>query len=232
MRQSFDIHWLTQHRSEVPDHNDWLSPNERNVLAGLTVLKRRSDWRLGRWTAKCLLRSRLDARFGIRGHEDIDVRAAADGGPVVYIHGKLAAVTLSISHSNGVGLCALAESETRLGCDTELIEPRTAAFVSDFFSIEERNVVGRVPAGDQPFVETLIWSAKESVLKALRVGLRRDTRSIVVDAPIAYRHRQDRWQRFTARCTDSGEVFGGLWMSAEGHVHTVATGRHPSIQDA
>ena len=232
MRQTLDIHWLTRHRSEVPDHNDWLSPNERDVLAGLTVLKRRSDWRLGRWTAKCLLRSRLDAQFSIRGHGDIEVRAAADGGPVVDIHGKLAPVTLSISHSNGLGLCALVESETSLGCDTELIEPRTAAFVSDFFSSEERDVVSRTQAGDRPFVETLIWSAKESVLKALRVGLRRDTRSVVVDVAGGFRHGEDLWQRFTARCTDSGEVFGGLWMSAAGHVHTVVTGRHPSIQQA
>jgi 4'-phosphopantetheinyl transferase len=232
MRQSLDVHWLTRRRSEVPDDNDWLSPNEREVLTGLTVLKRRSDWRLGRWTAKCLLRSRLDGRYRMRDHRDIEVRAAADGGPVVYIHGNLAPVTLSISHSDGVGLCALVESETGLGCDTELIEPRSAAFVLDFFSGEERDVVGRLPAGDRPFIETLIWSAKESVLKAIRVGLRRDTRSVVIDVPGAYLHREDLWQRFTARCADSSEVFGGLWMCAAGHVRTVAMGRHPSVQKA
>jgi 4'-phosphopantetheinyl transferase len=232
MKQSFDIHWLTRRRSQVPDNNDWLTPDERAVLAGLRVLKRRSDWRLGRWAAKCLLRARLDRRFRIRCHGDIEVRAAADGGPVVLIHGQPAPITLSISHSNGVGLCALVERETSMGCDTELIEPRTAAFVSDFFSGQERDLVGRVRAEDKPFVETLIWSAKESVLKALRVGLRRDTRSVVVDVGDRVARRGAAWQPFAARCTDDGDVFSGLWMSAAGHVHTVATGTARGCQAA
>ena len=122
-------------------------------------------------------------------------------------------------------MCALVERETSLGCDTELIEPRTAAFVSDFFSGKERDLVGRMRAADRPFVETLIWSAKESVLKALRVGLRTDTRSVVIDVGDGVSDGGNLWLRFSARCSDDGDVFSGLWMSAAGHVHTLATGQ-------
>jgi len=228
--QSLDVHWLTRRLADVPDHNNWLSDREREVLAGLTVIKRRSDWRLGRWTAKCLVRAQLDRRFGIHEYGDIEVRAAPDGAPDVYVRGEVAPVTLSISHSNGVALCALAVCEMRLGCDTELIEARTEAFVADYFSSEERGVVARMPIWHRPLAATLIWSAKESVLKARRVGLRHDTRSVVVDVGDSVRCRRDQWTRFSARCTDDGGAFGGFWMSAAGHVHTLATEPRVSAQ--
>ena len=40
------IYWLTQHLGDVPRHNQWLSPSERVVLSGLTIVKRRAEWRL------------------------------------------------------------------------------------------------------------------------------------------------------------------------------------------
>ena len=38
--------------TEVPADDEWLTGAEHDVLAGLTMAKRRADWRLGRWTAK------------------------------------------------------------------------------------------------------------------------------------------------------------------------------------
>ena len=66
-----------------------------------------------------------------------------------------------------------------LGCDLELVEPRSDRFVADYLTAAEQQLVlGAGPERD--LVANLIWSAKESALKVLRVGLRRDTRSVEV----------------------------------------------------
>ena len=87
---------------------------------------------------------------------------------------------ISLSHSSGRAVCAVALSGAALGCDLEEIAPRSDAFVADYFTSEEQSMVaGSSPAG-RPLVSTLIWSAKESALKALQAGLRLDTRSLIV----------------------------------------------------
>ena len=68
-----------------------------------------------------------------------------------------------------------------LGCDLELIEPREGNFLDSFFTVEEMTAVRALrerdlAAGD--ILTTAIWSGKEAVLKALREGLRIDTRRI------------------------------------------------------
>jgi 4'-phosphopantetheinyl transferase len=72
-----------------------------------------------------------------------------------------------------------------LGCDLELIEPRELNFVHDFFTPGELAAVQALPPGpDRDTLITVIWSAKEAALKALREGLRLDTRQI--DCAIAW----------------------------------------------
>ena len=56
-----------------------------------------------------------------------------------------------------------------------------AAFVADYFTPAEQALAHRAPSErDWQRVTNLIWSAKESALKVLRTGLRRDTRSVEV----------------------------------------------------
>ena len=217
------IYWLAQRLADVPRHNDWLAPPEQTILARLKVVKRRADWRLGRWTAKCALRTCFARKLGTRLHNDIEIRATGSGAPVVFIHDEPAPVALSISHSNGVGLCVVSDRKIGVGCDAELVEPRSDAFVSDFFSPAEREAIAHVTPDDRPLLTTLIWSAKESVLKALGEGLRRDTRSVVVGVGIENRgDGGDHWNRFTARCTDGAQSFNGWWCVANRFVYTVA----------
>lgn len=64
----------------------------------------------------------------------------------------------------------------------------------------------------------LLWSAKESALKALGEGLRRDTRSVgVTTAPPVEPHG---WGALRVR-TDDGPRLAGCWRAAEGFVWTV-----------
>ena len=50
------------------------------------------------------------------------------------------------------------------------IEPRSDAFVADYFTIEEQALVARASAADRDRILALLWSGKESALKALREG--------------------------------------------------------------
>jgi 4'-phosphopantetheinyl transferase len=229
MNPAPEIYWLTQSMGDVPRQDDWLTPGEEATLAKLKFPKRRADWRLGRWTAKCALRNRFAAMLGTRCHDVIEIRAAASGAPVVFIHDEPAPIAISISHSNGVGLCVVSDCKIDVGCDAELVEPRSSAFVTDFFSAEERHAIEQAQPGARPLLTTLMWSAKESVLKVLREGLRRDTRSIAVDVDFENgENGDDNWNRFTARCANGAQSFEGWWRSADRHVYTVAAGRPPT----
>ena len=115
-----------------------------------------------------------------RALREIEIRPASSGAPEVFIANEPAAVTVSISHRSGAAICAVAMTGVELGCDQEVIEARSEAFVADYFTESEQALVARVCEAERSRLVTLLWSAKESALKALREGLRLDTRSVTV----------------------------------------------------
>src|SRR5271157_5582736 len=175
-----DVYWLEQAEADVPAENDWLSASEAARLNAMRFAKRRADWRLGRWAAKRAVAAYLDVPGHRQALANIEVHAAPSGAPEVFILNTAAPATISLSHRDGTALCAVAPSGAALGCDLEIIEPRSDAFVADYFTAEEQALVARVSLEDRPRLLALLWSAKESALKALHEGLRLDTRSVVV----------------------------------------------------
>jgi len=176
-----NVHWLEQTEADVPAENDWLSPNEHRCLNALRFPKRRADWRLGRWTAKCAISSYLSVPAAPESFREMEIRQASDGAPEAFFNGHPAAATISLSHRSGVAICAVAPTNIHLGCDVESVEPRSHEFVSDYFTAEEQVQIARATADGRDQVVTLLWSAKESALKALRAGLRLDTRTVIVN---------------------------------------------------
>jgi 4'-phosphopantetheinyl transferase len=202
-----DVQWLEEVEADVPETDDWLSPGEALRLAGMRFPKRRTDWRLGRWTAKCLVAACLE---GPRDFADIEIRAASSGAPEVFCLGHPAGLAISLSHRSGVACCAAGRPGAALGCDLELIEPRSAAFAADYFTANEQVLIAQTPAADQPHLLALLWSAKESALKALRIGLRADTRSVAVEADLG-RFRCGIWQPLVM--SHPNGKFHGWWQS-------------------
>lgn len=180
-----EVRWLEQSLADVSAQDDWLSPWERAHGLTLRFPKRRADWRLGRWTAKHALAYYLNLPSNAEDLATIDIRPAASGAPEVFLGSQPANLTISISHRGGVAACAVAEGGAMLGCDLEIVEPRSDAFVGDYFTAEEQELVRQACPADRFTLVALIWSAKESALKALRAGLRCDTRclSVVLDDP-------------------------------------------------
>jgi 4'-phosphopantetheinyl transferase len=178
---------------------------EQQRLSTLKVDKRRRDWLLGRWTAKHLVQGYLAQSTGTTPElDEIQIANAEDGSPHCLLlssnnPAEPMPVSLAISHSHGYAFCALCQelddavnssavgeqpgpvqtpARWSLGCDIEWIEHRDQSFVSDFFTAQEiRDVMG-TPVEHRDCRVTAVWSAKESVLKSLRTGLRVDTRRI------------------------------------------------------
>jgi 4'-phosphopantetheinyl transferase len=218
------IHWLEQTEADIPAENQWLNANEILRLNAMRIPKRRSDWRLGRWTAKHAVAACLNLPTEPSTLADIEIRAASSGAPEVFLHDEPARIAISLSHSSGTALCTLAPPEINFGCDLETVEPRSDAFVADYFTVEERNLIARSSKRERPLLLALLWSAKESALKALRVGLRFDTRCMSV-SPVDDWHLTgypDAWRSLSVRYS-AGRVFHGWWRLQDHLVRTVVS---------
>ncbi|MBT8469798.1 MAG: 4'-phosphopantetheinyl transferase superfamily protein [Myxococcales bacterium] len=209
------VRWLLLSASALPEGDGWLGPEERKVLRGLRFPKRRAEWRLGRFVAK-------QAFASIAAIDDfarIQIIAAEDGAPEAWIEGKKVGSEISISHREGLAACAMAEG-TRVGCDLEAVEPRSSRFVNDFFTERERMAVETTDDAHRDRRVALTWSAKESALKALRVGLRRDTRSVEVEIDDV-EAAETAWHPLRTTVRPERHVFRGWWRQEGKTVLTI-----------
>jgi 4'-phosphopantetheinyl transferase len=217
-----DLFWIEQTAVDVPPGDRWLGPREKARLSELRIPKRRDDWRLGRWTAKLAVASYLD--LGQPDLSSLEVLPDLSGAPLVYRDGHPVPVSLSLSHRESTGFCVVAEHDVPTGCDLELVEPRNDAFLADYFTSTEQAIVSGTPVEDRHAMLTLLWSAKESVLKALHEGLRMDPRDVSVSVE-GFHGPQGRWNPFRARVT-GWESFRG-WWTRENYLIRTVTGVPP-----
>ena len=118
--------------------------------------------------------------------------------------------------------CATAAAGVALGCDLEIVEPRGDAFAADYFTPEEQALITSASADLRPRLLALLWSAKESVLKAVHTGLRADTRSVRIEFLEASPVSSDgAWHLLRARY--QALRFEGQWRETGGLVRTFAT---------
>jgi 4'-phosphopantetheinyl transferase len=178
-----------QRAEAVPAGDGWLSPGERERAAGMRFAARRADFRLGRWTAKRALARWLGAGDAPEALAAIDVRGAPKSPPEVFWRGAPAPCALSLSHRAGAALAAVSPAGVALGCDLERAEPRSPAFAEQYLAAAELATIAPLAEPQRSAAITLLWSAKESALKALGRGLDLDARAVVVRldcaAPVA-----------------------------------------------
>ena len=221
------LQWLAISCDEAPRDDAWLSSHERGRLQSMRVPKRRADFRGGRWAAKRALRGaisngietddKIESAIEIESTKpldwkDIDVRAAEDGSPFAVLPSGPAQVAISIAHAGGHALAVVGARDAIFGADIEVLEPRSAAFIEDYFTDAERAWIAELAPERRDEAVTLVWSAKESALKAIREGLREDTREVEVtldagalplsDAPV--------FKPFQVIARSRGRVFSGL----------------------
>ncbi len=203
------LSWLSQTETDVPAWEDWLTARERDRAARMRYTKRRNEFLLGRWTAKRAIARWFGQPEDAPSLAALEIGNGSDGAPFALAHDAAAPVALSMTDRAGWAVCAVHRPDVRLGCDLELVEPRSAAFVRDYLTAVEQAVVhGAATADERDLRANLLWSAKESALKVLRTGLRRDTRS--VEVRLAEGTGADAWHPLQVRA-EEGAVFCGWW---------------------
>ncbi|MFG2006791.1 4'-phosphopantetheinyl transferase family protein [Spirillospora sp. NPDC048911] len=217
------LSWLARGRVHLPSGEGWLSEGELRRARGMRFTKRRDEFLIARWTAKQAI-----GRICSSGTEParIEIRHHRSGAPEAYGNGCPLDVSISLTDRADWAVCLLGPPHVRIGCDLELVEARSTAFVQDYFTGAERRRI----AGDD-LAANLFWSAKESALKVLRTGLRRDTRSVevTVDDPPS----GGGWAPLTVRAVE-GRVFPGWWIRFGDFLLTVAADQetpHPCSLD-
>ena len=214
-----DVLWFEQSEADAPAEDSWFSSNELHLLHAFRFAKRRADWRLGRWTGKKAVAFALGRPDCPDALSEIEILSLPSGEPRAFLRNLPAPVTISLSHRAGVAVCAVVRSIAELGCDLEVVEPRSEAFLSDYFTGRELRAVEDCPMSDRSLVSTALWSSKESALKALHEGLRLDTRTVEVELEMKGAGTAD-WQPMRVT-KNSGRVFHGWWQSSGKAVRTV-----------
>jgi 4'-phosphopantetheinyl transferase len=200
------VFWLQQSVADIPATDDWLTESEATRLNSFRFAKRRADWRLGRWTAKRAVAACLELPNDASSLRKIEIIPASTGQPEVTLCDRAETVTISISHRQGIAICAVARGTVQLGCDLEIVELRSDAFIADYFTMKEQELIARTTGDKRTLLVALLWSAKESALKALHVGLRADTRSVEV----AELGLSDDWSKETDEDSPSRSLPAGM----------------------
>lgn len=158
---------------------DFLSPAEAEHYSQLRFAARRQSYLLGRLAGKLLLLQHPE--FASLQPWEITIANGPLGMPIAFVHGEVIDGAISLSHSGEMGLSAYTTVPGfMLGVDVEMLTPRSAGLVQDFFTNREAELITAQTPEEQTEWINRLWSAKEAVLKALGIGLRIDTRQVEV----------------------------------------------------
>jgi 4'-phosphopantetheinyl transferase len=206
--------------TEVPSDDGWLSPREVTWVERMRFEKRRSEFRMGRWTAKNALALFLKRPCSPESLVAVEIDRAPGGAPAPLVEGRPAPASISMSDRADQAVCVVGPPGLGLGCDLELVEPRSEAFVADYLTASEQAIAAHAPTLEERDLQAnLIWCGKESALKVLRTGLRRDTRSVEVSFPDEA--PADGWAPLRVRSAE-GMTFPGWWRRYGEFLLTVA----------
>ena len=144
---------------------DCLNNQEKEYFDTLRCDKRKIDFLAGRYAAKmAICRITKETDF-----QSINIIHGIFNQPVT-LRLPNTNIQASISHTDCVSAAIAFPAEVSMGIDIEKIDPDTRAVLTSQATDKERRVLKHLTS---PFVDmlTLLWTAKESLSKALRIGL-------------------------------------------------------------
>jgi acyl transferase domain-containing protein/phosphopantetheinyl transferase len=137
---------------------------------------RRSEWLLGRIAAKDAVRQWAKQTFHLDlAPVDVEIRAVGQGQPTVICadlapYGAMPAI--SISHTNGTAIAVLVPSGCNIGVDLQCMDGlRYEDLVEGIATPKEQQWLAALPVSERLRCLIEFWCAKESLTKALGVGL-------------------------------------------------------------
>ena len=219
--------WLASGEHEVPSTDAWLTRGEADRATGLRFTKRRNEYLLRRWVGKHAVAAAAGLSTDLRSLARIEVANRRSGAPYVLVDGAPLGLDVSLTDRAGWAVCVVGADLSRVGCDLEIVEPRSGGFVTDFLTPAEQAYVASRPEVDRDAAANLLWSAKESALKVLHTGLRRDTRSVEVTVQGTGTEGRSGgpttgWSRLEVRTAEGG-VLPGWWRRDGLFLLTVAS---------
>ncbi len=226
-RSVLNAQWMARGEHEIPRTDNWLAPAEVGRLLAIRFTKRRTEYLLRRWVCKQAVAVATGLPVDLPSLARIEVANRPSGAPYVHVDGAPLGLDVSITDRAGWAVCLVGEGLNRVGCDLEIVEPRSAAFVADFLTPDEQTYVASRRQTDRDAAANLIWSAKESALKVLQTGLRRDTRTVEAllggaQAAGAGAEAEAGWARLNVR-TAEGDVLPGWWRRDGDFLVTVSS---------
>jgi hypothetical protein len=108
------LSWLSQGMADVPAADAWLSPREAAWIERMRFPKRRSEFRLGRWTAKKALALYLGREASAAALRSIEIDRALDGAPSPLVEGRPAAAFITMTDRADQAVCLVGPPD-RLG---------------------------------------------------------------------------------------------------------------------
>ncbi len=187
------------------DRETFLSESEKEAYERLISPKRKGEWMAARIAAKRIAVNYVRDFWGQKVDiSNVEVWKNEQGAPILRLRDGTTTrfPHLSITHSQGVAKVALIVGEGRLGIDLEHIEAREASFARNYFTKAEINLKG-FPSTDEQFA--VLWSVKESVSKALGLGLYLRPEEVHVDSV----------QKTTAKYTFNISLLGEAKIAAK-----------------
>jgi len=209
------VQWLSRGEPHLPEGMEWLTPFEVRRASSMRYTKRRTEYLVRRLTAKHAVLETVGWAPDVPTLARVSVPNRLTGAPYVEIDGEPLGLDVSLTDRAGWGVCLVGSDIGAVGCDVEIVEPRSSGFLSDFLTAAEADVVRS--AGDEEqrqVLANLFWSAKESALKVLRTGLRRDTRTVevVLDDPGMRSHGTWSPLRVVSTHAAGRAVMPGWWL--------------------
>jgi phosphopantetheinyl transferase len=188
---------------------------EQAEFSGFKVPARKREWQASRIGAKLLVQ-RACPEYSQLPLTSIRLIRESSGAPRLEGEGfQIGQGCFSQSHSNGFLFSAFSSEGERLGVDLEKMETRSPDFISDFFTELETGFIQKYGVNNQAMTSTLIWSAKEAVLKTALLGLNVDTRRVEV-LPGGNFTLESTWQPVETHLQDLGLESSRLYWRRQG----------------
>jgi phosphopantetheinyl transferase len=146
-----------------------LSEREKEQLGGYQFAAKQQNFLLGRLAAKCALGALLPERDLRR----IEIRAGEHGQPLVQ-HPQAGSAEVTVSHSHGLAVALAYSAAYPMGIDLETVSAVSATTIIGELEASAPEQAWLAVAGvDDATACCVLWTAREALGKALKVGLDR-----------------------------------------------------------
>lgn len=161
-----DASWVPSSLTDIVHLKEqWLHPAEIEVWEALPAPARRHSLLAGRIAAKLAIAT-------LSGQADprrVHIAPGCFGQPIVCENGSQ--LIVSITHTDGLVLAVAADARSVVGIDAELIQEKSSRGLCAFLADEAEHWRPWLPNLSDTEMLFTLWSQRESMGKALRIGL-------------------------------------------------------------